>query len=330
MKDDPREIDWPERHIKALEATVYTESGDDRIGEAHRRISDETQRLNSLRSGMHFLAGRTSELEKKTRELDEMGRVDGKAFAKHKKLAEIGWSNHSRLVGEVSETDRAVDAHNQRISRLEVQARDIVDRSNRFASTFDRMGDQLMEVESRIEAIRETVDGMTPYVELAERVKRLESQTQFETSEDDARLRAIEAALDNYGIPRVGRPVKVALWSAPKEAAETVVVGVTAPGESHSPGTWGMTDQGDLVDASRQQCQHGYRTFDRAGKTHHIGTGGLCDPSTEHSQLQSVRDSVREITLDEAVGRLKVWAGSRLWLDSDTLDELIGAIRDDA
>lgn len=57
MKDDPREVGWAEKKIKALErkveelaAAVFSDDGDNRITEAHRRISAEAIRMNELRS----------------------------------------------------------------------------------------------------------------------------------------------------------------------------------------------------------------------------------------------------------------------------------------
>ena len=46
--------------------------------------------------------------------------------------------------------------------------------------------------------------------DLLDRIARLETQTQFETSEDDARIKQLEQALRDYGIPLGGRVAKVA------------------------------------------------------------------------------------------------------------------------
>lgn len=86
-----------------------------------------------------------------------------------------------QLVDDLIGTDKAVSYHNDRLGKLEASA---------FSETGD---DRITEAHRRITAETDRLNNLRQmHYNLAERVKRLEGQTHFETSEDDARLRQLE------------------------------------------------------------------------------------------------------------------------------------------
>jgi len=155
MKDDPREIDWAERHIKALE-------------EGHRSACEEIAKLGSWLSryeaGVSHLSAQTNVDRIRLNDLTAGVASLRKQLDKLEELAKVGWANHASLADRVQEI-----------------AEDELPTAKEWQALVDRI--------SQIENQYVTTPG---FQDLIDRVRRLESQTKFETSEDDARIKALE------------------------------------------------------------------------------------------------------------------------------------------
>lgn len=153
MKDDPRETDWAERNIRALQAEV------DRIKRNTGLDNPEDEELDTSMMGWLI------RLQNEIRYIGDVIRSGAASSSRRVVRLEAKVTENAKAIDAVSEeggaTDQAIAFHNDRISALE------------------------------------------------DRLKRLDSQTQFESSEDDARIKSIEAALRDYGVPIPGAKVPI-------------------------------------------------------------------------------------------------------------------------
>lgn len=112
---------------RVVEDTIFSETGEDRITEAHNRITDESRRINKLRNLVHDLEGRIVE------------------------------SGSATVPG----MERAIEA----------------------------IADRMRLMEERMAMVEDQYVTEAGFNDLIGRVRRLETQTEFETSEDDANIR---------------------------------------------------------------------------------------------------------------------------------------------
>ncbi|MET0416527.1 MAG: hypothetical protein ABW022_10960 [Actinoplanes sp.] len=125
IKDLWERIDWvqqaeyesqqrTDKQIKMLMDNVFTDAGFNRITELAKRVTRETERINRLRDQVERMS------ENFTTKIDEVDRrIKGwMAVAERADQRSLKLENNAGVVASQS-TDRVLDAHNERISRLE-------------------------------------------------------------------------------------------------------------------------------------------------------------------------------------------------------------------
>lgn len=186
---------------------------------------------------------------------------------------------------ELAGTDKAVDLVNDRVSRLEDHLKTVRYRD------WMAMGAQLEKLEAKaevhtqlLETAQERLDSMTPYVELAGRVK------------------ALEAALQQYGVPIPSDgdvQIMVRHGGLFAEEYSAPIGGGVVP-------TFEQTTRDRITGiqaAKREQYERGLSTGERVGFSKGIET---------------------------ATDRFKAWAMARMWVDPEVMQEAIKAINDTA
>lgn len=117
---------------------------------------------------------------------------------------EIGWAPRQirKLQADHIEAAKAIDAISEELAGTDIAVSHLNDRISKVENAPDWLAIEkrvwsrtVSELKMQIGDMQDQIRAMTPYVEMTQRVKRLESQTQFETSEDDARLKDLELRL---------------------------------------------------------------------------------------------------------------------------------------